>query len=247
MMAPDAIQANARWKIRIDKSAFDKLKTEESFWSVVALSRVVNALRFVHSPLEHYQNNSPCALRVRYNSFLFNCALLWEASLFVQQLGKHHRHLPEFQAMVSILNAKDARILLESNLSGLRNRLVFHFGIDEIGAQVANLEMDEPIFVSAMGASNKQVYYELADLCAISTFAGPAFDGNGIDWQAVEDLIAKTTDLTLQFLTTAELFIAAVLKNEGWGMVTIPLTCWARIKSAASKLLKPFSKFSPST
>ena len=181
MLDADSILPSTRWKVRIDKSAFDKFKTEESFWSLVALSRVVNALRFVHSPLEHYQNNTPGALRVRYNSFLFNCALLYEASLFVEQLHKHHGQGPEFQTMATVLNTKDARALLQSNLSGIRNRLVFHFGIDEIGAQLKNLELDEPIFVSAMGDTNQQTYYELADLCAISTFSGSVFPNTEAD------------------------------------------------------------------
>jgi hypothetical protein len=50
----------------------------------------------------------------------------------------------------------------------LRNRLVFHFAIDEIGRQNELLELSEPIFVSAMGQTNGQVYYELADLCVLS-------------------------------------------------------------------------------
>src|SRR5579864_3124238 len=221
MASSDSITPTTRWKIRLDKSDFDKLKKEESFWCVVALSRVVNALRFVHSPLEHYQNDSPGALRVRYNSFLFNCALFYEASLFVQKLHKHYGKLPEFQAMTSIMNTKEAKDLLQSNLSPIRNRLVFHFDTDEIGQQLAKLELDEPVFVSAMGSTNEQTYYELADVCAMSTFSGSAFPKTDMSTQALEQLIEKTTELTLQFLTTAELFIVEVLTKSGWKMVTV--------------------------
>ncbi len=212
-----------RWTIRLDKSAFDKLKTEESFWCVVALSRVVNALRFVHAPLEYYEDDSPGALRVRYNSFFFNCALFYEASLFVQKLHKHHGLLPEFQAMASVMNTRGARQLLESNLSGLRNKLVFHFDIGEIGEQLKKLELEEPIFVSGLGPTNGQTYYELADLCALSTFAGPAFaiKDEALHVQAVKDLLRITTDFTLEFLAKAELFIFAVLKSGGWEGVNI--------------------------
>jgi hypothetical protein len=229
MMAnvPDSgsIIPTTRWKIRLDKWAFDKLKTEESFWCVVALSRVVNALRFVHSPLEHYQDESPRAVRVRYNSFFFNCALFREASIFVQELHKHYRNSPEFQAMATIMNSIEARNLLQDNLAPIRNRLVFHFNIEEIGVQLMKLELKEPIFLSAIGTTNEQVYYELADLCAISTFSGTGFPNNDTDMQAFEQtvlkpLIQKTTNLTVQFLTQAELFIVAVLENSGWEIVT---------------------------
>jgi hypothetical protein len=222
MVDPDSILPNTRWKITIDKLAFDKLKNEESFWCIVALSRVVNALRFVHSPLAHYQDDSPGAARVRYNSFLFNCALFYEASLFVQKLHKHHGQLPEFQEMVSVLNTKEARDLLQSNLAPIRNRLVFHFGIDEIGEQLRKLELDDPIYVSAMGTTNEQAYHELADLCALSTFSGSAFPNTDAGLEILKQLLQKTTDLTLQFLEKAELFIVAVLQNGGWELVAIP-------------------------
>jgi hypothetical protein len=223
----DSIAPSTRWKIRLDKSAFDKIKTEESFWSVVALSRVINALRFVHSPLEHYQDDSPGALRVRYNSFFFNCALFREASLFVQKLHKHYGKSPKFQAVATIMNSKEARKLLEANLSPIRNSLVFHFDPKEIGAQLTKLELEDPIFLSAMGTTNEQVYYELADLCAISTFSGCGFPNTDTDMYAferrvLEPLIKRTTELTLQFLTQAELFIVAVLESGGWEMVTTP-------------------------
>jgi hypothetical protein len=40
--------------------------------------------------------------------------------------------------------------------------------------------------------------------------------------EVLTPLIKKTTNLTVQFLTQAELFIAAALDNGGWEMVTIP-------------------------
>jgi hypothetical protein len=49
MIEPKSILPITRWKIGIDKSAFDKLKIEESFWSVVVLSRVVNGGWPTHS------------------------------------------------------------------------------------------------------------------------------------------------------------------------------------------------------
>ena len=78
--------------------------------------------------------------------------------------------------------------------------------------QLTKLELDEPIFVSAMGTPNEQTYYELADLCAISTFSGSASPNTDTGLQIVEQRMKKTTELTLQFLSRAELFIVAVLE-----------------------------------
>src|SRR5690348_15952245 len=131
--------ATTRWALRMDKEKFDKIKNREGFWGLVALARAVNALRFVHSPLEHFQNDSPAALRVRYNSFFFNCALFYEAGLLIQKLHEHHGGLPEFQALAQVMNGKPALALRDSSLNPLRNHFVFHFAIDETGEQLKKL------------------------------------------------------------------------------------------------------------
>jgi hypothetical protein len=86
-----------RWKIVITKEQFDVLKKKEEFWALVALGRAVNELRFVQMPLLHHESdNSPAAMRARYNSLLFSCALFVESYLLVQKLNKHFGHMPEF-------------------------------------------------------------------------------------------------------------------------------------------------------
>ncbi len=152
MAPPFSPGPKTRWTLQTDKATFDKLKHEERFWLVVALSRFVNELRFVQAPLEPFeQDTSPVALRVRYNSFLFTCALVYEASLFVNKLGKYYIGMPEYRAMVDVTNAYAAQNLLNSSLSPLRNKLVFHFDEGEIGAQLAMVERDVPTFLVAMG------------------------------------------------------------------------------------------------
>ena len=204
-----------RWALRISKLQFDKIKTEEGFWGVVALARAVNALRFVHSPLEHYQNDSPGALRVRYNSFFFNCALFYEADLLVQKLHQYHGGLPEFQALAAVMTSKPALALRDGSLNPLRNKFVFHFDIDATGTQLTNLSQADPIFISGMGGTNQQTYYELPDICAISTFLGSV----SLDDAAIQGMVKMAADLTLQFLEKAELFLFARLEKSGWKVV----------------------------
>jgi hypothetical protein len=204
------------WKIRINEKEFDRLKKEERFWFLVTLARAVNAFRFVHSALEPVKNDdSPSAMRARYNSFLFNCALFAEAEILVKKLGQYFRQLPTFQELSRVTNCQDARTLLNSSLRPLRNTLVFHFDPAETGEQLQDLQLSEPIFVSAIGRTTGQRYYELADICAMRTLCGPDFpEEKGM--ASTQDLIERTTKLTLDFLTAAENFIVDVLNRDGW-------------------------------
>jgi NADH pyrophosphatase NudC (nudix superfamily) len=205
-----------RWNIEIDKQQFDKLKSKERFWQLVALSRAVNALRFVHSTLVRDQDEDDSLERKRtqYNSFFFNCALLYEALLLVQRLGKYHRNIPEFGTLQNLIKDRTATELRNSNLATLRNRLTFHFDESEIGAQLIKMDF-EPRFASGDGTQNRNVYNELADLCTLGAFAGFRLD----EPEALEKfgkLIRDVADLSIRFMDAAEDFIVAVLKTEGW-------------------------------
>lgn len=207
-----------RWKIVITKEKFDVLKKKEEFWALVALGRAVNELRFIQMPLLHHENdNSPAAMRARYNSLLFSCAVFVESYLLVQKLNKHFGHMPEFQDLAKVTSkSKAAQELLKDSLFDLRNRLVFHFAIDEIGKQLENLELSEPIFVSAMGKTNGQVYYELADLCAARAFSKPLPEDDAAALAAIAKRAEAISDLILEFATQAETLIVEILMNEGW-------------------------------
>jgi hypothetical protein len=210
-----------RWKVRIAEKEFDRFKTEERFWFLVTLARAVNAFRFVHSVLGPVQDDdSPSAMRTRYNSFLFNCALFAEAEILVQKLGQYFREVPTFQELSRVTNCPDARSLLKSSLRPLRNSLVFHFDAAETGEQLKTLSLAEPIFVSAMGATNGQTYYELADLCAMRTFCGSDFPAEE-SLDALRDLMKRMSNLTIDFLTTAEEFLVDVLERDGWEGVMV--------------------------
>jgi len=204
------------WHIETDKAHFNELKTQERFWQLVALARAVNALRFVHVALLGHESEAETlkANRTRFNSFFFNCALLYEALLLVQRMSKHYRHYSGFENLRGILRDPIATELRESSLASLRNRLAFHFDESEIGAQMAKTDMP-PRFVSGEGEANIDVYYHLADLCAVGAFAGFSLD----EPDALGKLgrrIAGATDLAIRFINAAEEFIVEVLSAEGW-------------------------------
>jgi hypothetical protein len=211
-MIEEEVSSTTNWKCVTDAANFERLKTDKAFWSVVALARIVNALRFVQMPLiDNEGKDSPSAVRARFNSFFFNCSLFYEASLFVQNLPGPHRTMPEFQSMAEIINTKDARALRDSNLDNLRNKLVFHFDLDEIGKHIQKLQ--HPVFLTATGTTNGEVYYEIADACAVEAFKGPLATSD----QDLNDLVARATKVTLDFVNAAESFIKAYLEKEGWG------------------------------
>jgi hypothetical protein len=210
-MIEEEVTSTTNWKCVTDITNFERLKTDKAFWSVVALARIVNALRFVQMPLvDNEGKDSPSAVRARFNSFFFNCSLFYEASLFVQNLPGPHRTMPEFQSMAEIINTKDARALRDSNLDNLRNKLVFHFDLDEIGKHIQKLQ--HPVFLTATGTTNGEVYYEIADACAVEAFKEPPATSD----QDLNDLVAQATKVTLDFVNAAELFIKAYLEKEGW-------------------------------
>ena len=71
----------------------------------------MDALRFVHAALLAYEDadKSPWAMRTQLNSFFFNCALLFEALLLVERMGKHFREVPDFGPLADILRDPIAR------------------------------------------------------------------------------------------------------------------------------------------
>ena len=204
------------WKIKADKSQFEKLKSEERFWQLVALSRAVNAMRFVQTALEAHpeDDGSPQALRNKFNSFFFTCSLLYEAIRLLERMRKNFHQRQEFLPLHAILKDKTATALRKSNLEPLRSQLAFHFLENEVGIQLAKNDFS-PVFATGEGDTNADVYFELADACALGTFSALQLGQSG----AVEkfgELAEGVTDLAVRFMDAADTFINETLKSDGW-------------------------------
>ncbi len=221
-MDPEGITETTRWRVVTNKDNFDKLKSVESFWSIVALGRAVNALFFVHQALVvHEDDNSPAAMRAKYNSVLFSCGILFESFVLVQRIGKYFSAVPEFRNLSALMNSKEARKILESDFSKLRNTLVFHFDPEEVGKQLEKLELSEPTFTSAQGRTNGQVYCELSDLCAFRTLYGPSFPGSDA-LLAESEFTRLASKLIVDFSNAAQDLIQASLSATGWHGELLP-------------------------
>ncbi|HKM48580.1 MAG TPA: hypothetical protein VJX69_13390 [Terriglobales bacterium] len=205
-----------RWTIEIDKARFDKLKSEERFWQLVALARAVNTMRFVQTALlaQAEESDSLQAKRTKFNSFFFTCALLYEAIRLVERMGKYFHQVPAFGPLHEILKDPTATELRNSNLNPLRNQLTFHFFEKEIGAQLIKNDAN-PRFVTGQGETNADVYYELADVCTLEAFSGLQLNQPGATGKFGEQ--AKTaTDLAVRFVEAAENLMNKVLIADGW-------------------------------
>jgi hypothetical protein len=207
---------DVRWKIVTDRARFEQLRTDPRFHAVVALGRTVNALRFVQMPLiSHEHDESPAATRAKYNSLFFSCALYSEGYLLVQKLKKHFAEEPLFQVLTeaTIKNPK-AQEALKWSIVALRNKLVFHFDIDEVGRKLQQVNLDEIIFVSGLGNMNAQVHYELGDHCAWQTLYDP-LKAEG-DVTQIMSRAEQINDLIVTFSQAAEEFMVDYLNSTGW-------------------------------
>jgi hypothetical protein len=209
----------AVWRFVTDQEHFEKLKHAKSFAAIVALSRAISALRFVQNPLlMHEGKSSPAATRARLNSLFFSCSIYAESYLLIQRIKAHFYSCPSFQKLedISIKNP-EAKKLLGSSITALRNKLVFHFDVDEIGRQLDQMGSDEPTFLNAMGETNDQVHYSLADLCVLQALHEPtltkADETNPKDF---EEFANELSSLIIGFTDAAEKFIVDQLNLMGW-------------------------------
>jgi hypothetical protein len=217
-MADELISDDVRWKIVTTEERFEQFRTQPAFWALVALGRAISALRSVQMPLlSHENDDSPAASRARQNSLFFSCALYAESLLLIQDLNKYFGNLPSFQELTKVTtkNAK-AQDALKWSITKLRNKLVFHFDIDEIGNQLQQMEPTPPTFISTMGATNSQVHYELADLCAWQTLVDPSSSKTNLDQDQVANRLDAIAALITDFTDAAESFIVDVLMHNGW-------------------------------
>jgi hypothetical protein len=201
--------------IVIDKEAFDCLKDDERFWCLVTLARAVNSFRFCYSAFTSTSGNSNSAVRAKRSSFLFICALFTEAQTLVGNMGRYFRDFETFQELSRAINSQNAQALLRSNLRPVRNTQVFHFDPADTGKQLKwALLPTAPVFLSATGTTDGETYWELADLCAMSTFlGGPDLQEQGLP-EIIDSRIRNTIDVTIKFVMAAESFLVDALENR---------------------------------
>ena len=77
------------WQVTGTAEVFERCKKDERFPYIVALSRAVNSLNFVHSAmLCAGQEPTPDARRARLNSYFFASALLYEGIRLIRAMNQ---------------------------------------------------------------------------------------------------------------------------------------------------------------
>lgn len=212
------IQEGQAWTVSVPTEIFNRVKGDAVFTSIVTLARAVNALHFVQTPLISAENDlSPRGRRDSYNSLLFTCALFAEVVPLVDGMKKYFKDNAAFAKMADITSSPEAAKLRNANLKRVRNKLVFHFDLREVQKQMKTLNLEDPVFVSAVGRMKLNTYHELADLTALRVLYGPEFPN---DLSRVKPLLISIRELVISFLQAAEDFMVAVVTERGWTVTT---------------------------
>lgn len=207
------------WDILCEPATLERLKTDEKFWQIIALSRSVNVLSFAHwAVLPFWEDRSLHGRRTRNNLFFLTCAALYEALSLVQKMNKNFHADENFVGLKAILKDKRAQTLREMHLKRARHHMVFHFLPESFG-EVVNIPGESMCsFVAGLGPDRIQTYYTFADILAMEYFVGHAANNSEEFYKELEQLMIGTRQLVADFVNAAEHLIKHSLKNWGFQM-----------------------------
>lgn len=212
-----------RWELRCSEEKFEDLKKDERFWSILTLSRAMNALRFCQVAFFHLPDeDTPSSRRQRINSFVFTGAVLYAALEFARTtLGKYFHHLPEFRkGFGSLFGDRAVREFRDTSLYRLRNKFVFHFDGEVAPQALRGFRKPPYIFESGHGPTVGNACYDLADLASLYFLLREEGDDQ-LSAEALEEafkarfvgLMQRMKDLSGRFGIAADELIAAALKE----------------------------------
>jgi hypothetical protein len=216
---------NVGWHILCDPPILEKLKKEERFWQIIALSRAVNALSFAHwSVLPFWKDRTLLGLRTRNNLFLYTCAVLAEGLLLVEKMFVNFNAEPAFANMKAVLKTKTAKRVRNMHLERVRNNVVFHFLPEAFGKMVNIPGESMCSFVSGLGNDRVQSYYNFADTLAVEFFVGRAAYNSEEWYKDLEQLMINTRQLAADFANAAENLIKRSLASWGFQIQFQPIS-----------------------
>lgn len=221
---PRAGVGDVAWDILCDPPLLEKIKKEEKFWQIIALSRAVNALSFAHwSVLPFWKERTLLGLRTRNNLFLYTCAALAESLLLVEKMFLNFNADPAFAEMKALLKTKTARKLRNMHLERVRNNVVFHF-LPEAFGEMVNIPGESVCsFVSGLGNERVQRYYNFADILAMEFFVGRAANNSEQWYKDFKQLMIDTRQLTADFANAADSVIRHSLASWGFQIQRQPI------------------------
>lgn len=206
------------WELWCDAAQYSKYSKDPAFPSLLALARVVNALRYHAVVLLACENDpTPSGTRQRLTSFLYTAATLYEALLLVQRLGKVFRGVPAFDNRLALI-FKDpvVRELQEHILPRFRNQVVFHFQESTFKEALPILEKaPRHVFAAGRGWRNADVHYGLADLLVFHhAVHNPADESDFAE--RFKDMLQKVTAVVLRLGDDADHLVTDRVAAMGW-------------------------------
>jgi len=160
--------------------------------------------------------SSPRGARNRINSFLFLNALLFEGHRLVQRLGRNFRAYKSWPPGFGSLLANNAfQNLISNSIKPARDSVVFRVGENDLAQALDAYSTDPVVFVTGIGPSVGNAYYDLADLLALSIYLGPSDD----DLQPLgkaEKAFSESRDFAIAFLNAGDALIAEGLQKLGF-------------------------------
>jgi hypothetical protein len=217
----DYIMGKQGWDITCSKEEFEKIKSDERFLGLLTLARFVNALRFCQKAVLDIKDDSlPSSARTRINSFLFASSILYEGFLLVERLVKHYNDLDSFKnGFGSLLRNKSVQELKDSILKRARNKFVFHFDNDVAKESLERFDLPNINFASGYGKYTGEMYFGLADEIAINFLLRPKENESDESLkERFSEILKDTANIMGNFSQSADLLIADVLKNMGFGI-----------------------------
>lgn len=216
---------NTAWDILCDPPVLEKLKKEEKFWQIIALSRAVNALSFAHwSVLPFWEDHTLQGLRTRNNLFLYTCAALSEGLRLIDKMFVNFNAEPTFTDLKAIPKTKTAKRLRNMHLERARNHVAFHFLPESFGKMVNIPGESTCSFISGLGNDRVHTYYSFADVLAIEFFVGRAAYNSEEFYKDLEQLMIGTRQLAADFVNAAENLIKHTLAVWGFQMRKRPIS-----------------------
>jgi hypothetical protein len=204
------------WRITLSPAQLAKLRDEPAFHRLLTLGRILNSLRFAECAIfDRAGDDSTAGARQRSGAFLYICALLDEAYIFIDRLGQHFRHLPAFKRdLVPLFRDPVYEELRLGLLSRLRNKAVYHHDDDVVPAGLQSLRREDYILAAGDSPRVEDVFYPLSDDVVIAFGAGLIDPGKSLH-DAFNELLSKLTDLEKRFALALERLAAEALAELG--------------------------------
>jgi hypothetical protein len=184
------------------QARYQELCKQPHFRQLVALTRLLNSLRFVRGAVVRFRGEgTPEAIRQRVNFTFFAGALLFEGMALLRRMSQHFRDREGFQEHIApLLRDRALETFASQRLKPLRNVSVFHALDEHLVGQLEEVGNDPIAFASHVGPAVGSSWYELTDLSAMKTAIGTLRE-TAVFQQAVERLTNDPSETSPCWIT----------------------------------------------